>query len=58
MSAEVTFALIGVTVVVLLLLTYASFRYIPMVLEEEEAEEPTEGERTEMRELPGENLAD
>ena len=58
MSAEVVFALIGVTVVVLVLLTYATFRYVPMVLREEEEEEPPEGELTETRELPGENLAD
>ena len=58
MSAEVAFALIGVTVLVLVLLTYAAFRYVPMVLREEETEESTEAERAETPELPDENFAD
>ena len=53
MSAAVTFALIGITVAVLVLLTYAAFRYVPMVLEES-AE--AEAEPTETPELPGENF--
>lgn len=57
MSAEVAFALIGVTIGVLVLLTYAAFRYVPMVLGEEEAESSGAGS-TESRELPEENFAD
>jgi hypothetical protein len=60
MSAEVAFALIGVTVAVMALLTYAAFRYVPMALaEEEEAEEESAGtEPAETPELPDENFAD
>lgn len=57
MSAEVTLALIGVTVGVLVLFTYAAFRYVPMVLAEEEHEEPGM-ETAERSELPEENFAD
>lgn len=57
MSAEVTFALIGVTVGVLVLLTYAAFRYVPMVLEETEESAEAEAEPAEAPELPGENFA-
>jgi hypothetical protein len=59
MSAEAAFALIGVTVAVMVLLTYAAFRYVPMVLEEEEAaEESAATEGAETPELPDENFAD
>jgi hypothetical protein len=61
MSAEVAFALIGVTVAVMALLTYAAFRYVPMALAEEEeaAEEESAGaESAETPELPDENFAD
>jgi hypothetical protein len=44
MSAAVTVALTGVTILVLALLTYAAFRYVPMTLAEEEVDEPTESE--------------
>jgi hypothetical protein len=60
MSAEVAFALIGVTVAVMALLTYAAFRYVPMTLAEEEAaeEESAGAEPAETPELPDENFAD
>jgi hypothetical protein len=58
MSAEVALALIGVTVAVLVLLSYAAFRFVPIVLGEEEGEEPPGPESAESRELPGENFAD
>lgn len=54
MSAEVTLALVGVTVAVLVLLTYAAFRYVPMVLEETEGSAGTEPAET--PELPGGNF--
>ena len=57
MSAEVVFALIGVTIGVLVLFTYAAFRYVPMVLGEEEHEEPPGAEPAENPELPGESFA-
>ena len=57
MSADVAFALIGITVLVLVLLTYAAFRYVPMVLGEDE-EESTGADRAETPELPDENFAD
>jgi hypothetical protein len=59
MSAEVTLALVGITVGVLALFTYAAFRYVPMALaEEEESAEELEAGSTENPELPGENFAD
>jgi hypothetical protein len=43
----------------MVLLTYAAFRYVPMVLEEEEAaEESAASEGAETPELPDENFAD
>jgi hypothetical protein len=58
MSAEIAFALIGVTIAVLVLLTYAAFRYVPMVLGEEETGKPSDAEHAETPELPDENFAD
>jgi hypothetical protein len=58
MSAEVAFALIGVTIASLALFTYAAFRYVPMVLGEEETEEPSGTEGAETPELRDENFAD
>jgi len=58
MSAEVVFALIGVTLVVHVLLAYAAFRYVPMVLREAESEESSGTDSVEGRELPGENPTD
>jgi Na+-transporting methylmalonyl-CoA/oxaloacetate decarboxylase gamma subunit len=42
MSAEVTLALTGLTVVVLVLFTVAAFRYVPSVLSEDEEDEEVE----------------
>lgn len=42
MSAEVTIALTGVVVVVLVLFTVAAFRYVPETLAEEEEEDGLE----------------
>ena len=53
MSTAVTFALIGLTIVVLALLTYAAFRYVPMTLAEDEREESTETGEVREGELVG-----